>query len=180
MHMSAAHEKHVGQTPEEVGSQLLVVRCTRELLERVATPATDEDKSTTALGDWFAQQVIVAEKPYILMVSRNSRLPLLIPGHGVDDIVAGLAPALEKLLVALDVAPESIRHEVAQCGDIVFSSGDVSSVRASANDFARRIAVLIADQPELDSTEVESILSEIPLKTLGFALPSEATRRLLE
>lgn len=172
--------KTFGRRLRKVGVQLLVVRCTRELLQDVSTRAGDEAKSTTALGDWFAQQVIVGEESYILLVSRNSRLPLLIPGDDVADIALRFAPALEKQLLALDVAPESVRHEIAQCGDLAFSSGDVSSVRASANDFARRITALITDRPDLDPTEIVSILSEVPLKSLGFALPSEITRRLLE
>jgi hypothetical protein len=159
---------------------MLVIRCTRELLQGVTSPVTDEVTSTTALGDWFAQQVIVGDQSYLLLVSRLSRLPLVIPGSDVAGIVSGFAGALEEVLLSLDVAPEAVAHEVDQCREIVFAAGDGSSVRASGNYFARRMKRYLPGQPPEDPKEISLRLGEVPLKSLGFALPSEATRRLFE
>ncbi len=159
---------------------MLVIRCTRELLEGVTAPATDEVASTTALGDWFAQQVVIGDQSFILLVSRLSRLPLVMPGADATVILTGFADALEDLLLGLDGSPEAVADEVGQCRQIVFAAGDGSSVRASGNDFARHMKRLKPEELQGDATEISLRLGKIPLKTLGFALPTEATRKLLE
>ena len=158
---------------------MLVIRCTRELLQDVTSPATDEVTSTTALGDWFAQQVVVGDRSYILLVSRLSRLPLVIPGSDVASILSGFAGALEDVLLGSAVAPDAVAHEVEQCREIVFAAGDGSSVRASGNYFARRMKRDLPGRPE-DPKDISLRLGDVPLKSLDFALPSEATRRLFE
>ena len=146
----------------------------------MAAPATGEVTSTTALGDWFAQQVTVGDQPYVLLVSRLSRLPLVIPGDDVASITSGFAGALEGLLVGLDVAPDAVAGEIRRCREIVLAPGDSSSVRASANDFAKRMKRYMPEFPPGDSTDASLRLGNVPLKALGFALPSEVTRQLLE
>jgi len=159
---------------------MLVIRCTRELLHGVTSPVTDEVTSTTTLGDWFAQQVIVDDRPYLLLVSRLSRLPLVLPGADVASIVSGFADALEEVLLGLDIAREAVDHEVDQCREIVFAAGDGSSVRASGNFFARRMKRDLPGRPPENLKDISLRLGEVPLKSLGFALPSEATQRLFD
>lgn len=159
---------------------MLVIHCTRELLEDAAASVTEGVTSTTALGDWFAQQVIVGDRSYILLVSRLTRLPLVMPGADIAGIVPCFAEALEELLLSLDVAPEAVSREVGQCRQIVLAAGDGSSVRASANDFARRMKRDLPTRPDVSATEISAMLGDEPLRTLGFAIPREATRRLFE
>jgi hypothetical protein len=150
------------------------------LLKGVAAPASGEVNSTTALGDWFAQQVVVGDESCILLVSRLSRLPLVIPGDSVASVASGFGDALERLLLRLDIAPEIVAREVSQCREIVFAAGDGSSVRASGNDFAKRMKRYMPEFPPGDSTDGSLTLGNVPLKALGFALPSEVTHQLLD
>jgi hypothetical protein len=159
---------------------LLVIRCTRELLNGVVVPTTDEASSNTALGDWFAQQVIVGDQGYLLLVSRLSLLPVVMLGTDVSPILSDFADALERVLLRLDIAPEAVSGEIRKCREVVFAAGDGSSVRASANDLARRMKRYLPEWTETDSTDISLRLGDVPLKALGFALPSEVTRRLLE
>ena len=159
---------------------MLVVRCTRELLRGVTAPAAVEASSTTALGDWFAQQVIVGDQPYLLLVSRESLLPIVMPGTDAAGIAADFASTLEQLLLRLDVAPQAVSSEVARCRDIVFTAGDSSSIRASANDFAGRMKRYMPEWSESDPVDISLKLGDVPLKRLGFSLPSEVTLRLFE
>ena len=159
---------------------MLVIRCTRELLEDVIAPAPVEASSTTVLGDWFAQQVIVGDQSYLLLVSRLSLLPIVVPGGDVASIVSEFAGTLEEVLLRLDVAPEAVSSEIGRCRDIVFTAGDSSSTRASANDFARRMKRYMPEWSETDSVDISLRLGNVPLKRLGFSLPAEVTLRLLE
>jgi hypothetical protein len=181
MRRSAAHAQHVGQMQDRGGrSVLLVIRCTRELLEGVDALAPAEVSSTTVLGDWFAQQVTVGDQPYLLLVSRLSLVPIVMPGTDVAHIESDFARTLEQLLLRLDIAPEEVSSEVDKCRDIVFTAGDSSSIRASANDFARRMQRYMPEWTQTDSVEVSLLLGDEPLRRLGFALPAEVTRRLFE
>jgi hypothetical protein len=150
------------------------------LLEDVVAPATDEMSSTSTLGDWFAQQVIVGDQSYLLLVSRLSLLPVVIPGSNVERIISDFADALEKVLLRLDIAPEVVASEVDECRSVAFAGGDTSSVRASANDFARRMKRYVPEWTQTDPTDVSLLLGDVPLRALGFALPREVTRRLLD
>jgi Plasmid pRiA4b ORF-3-like protein len=60
---------------------MLVLRCTRKLLERVGPPGVAAAPSTTALGDWYAQPVSVGRQRFILLASEHSRLAVLMPGR---------------------------------------------------------------------------------------------------
>ena len=159
---------------------MLAIRCTRELLEDVAAPAPVEATSTTELGDWFTQQVIVDDQSYLLLVSRLSLLPIVVPGSDVASLATEFVSTQEEVLLRLGVAPEAVSSEVGRCRDIVFTAGDSSSIRASANDFARRMKRYMAEWGETDPIDVSLRLGDVPLKQLGFSLPGEVTRRLLE
>jgi len=140
----------------------------------------DDVSSTTVLGDWFAQEVVVDDRPFILLVSRMSRLPVIMPGTDVTSIPSDFAGALEQVLLRLGIAPEAVSSEVAECRKVAFTAGDSSSVRASGNDFARRMKRYMPEWTQTDPTELSLLLGDVPLKALGFALPREVTQRLLE
>jgi len=60
---------------------VLVPRCTRKLLARIGPPVVEPPASTTTLGDWFASQVAVSHKRFILLISEHSRLPVVMPAR---------------------------------------------------------------------------------------------------
>jgi hypothetical protein len=63
-------------------ASMVVFRCTRKLLQRVGhTAANDQgesSKSTTRLGDWFANVIGVRRQHVVLAVSGVTLLPVLV------------------------------------------------------------------------------------------------------
>jgi hypothetical protein len=158
---------------------LLVIRGTRELLRGLPVQI-DDVASTTALGDWFAQPVIVGKQSYFLLVSRLSLLPVVMRGGDPASIASDFSGALEQVLLRLGVAPDAVAREVGECRDVVFAAGDSASIRASVSDLAGRMKRYMPGGPLDDLVDVSLRLGDVPLKALGFALPGEVARRLLE
>jgi hypothetical protein len=71
---------------------MLVLRCTRKLLERLpAFPAPAV--STTVLGDWYATILMVRPAHLVLLVNERSRLPVVL-------LARELSTLLERIPVA--------------------------------------------------------------------------------
>jgi hypothetical protein len=60
---------------------VLVIRCTRKLLDRVGSPVADPPPSTTRLGDWYAKPFGIAQRRYVVLASANARIAVLTPGR---------------------------------------------------------------------------------------------------
>lgn len=93
---------------------MLVLRCTRKLLTRVAPPVDDPPLSTTALGDWYTQPFGIGHQRFVLLISEHSRLPVLMPGRDAKNLPRNFAGALAEMLEAVGVPPVAIEGEVGE------------------------------------------------------------------
>lgn len=156
---------------------MLVIRCTKEMSRSVGALVTDPPASATSLGDWFAKPVVMGRTSYVLLVSRLSLLPLVLPD--CSTVAQDFAAALEQLLFAIDVEPARVAREVAECDDVVFSATDSATVVASLNDLGSRMKRYLPEMRLNDPAEISLWLGSVPLKALGFAFPREVAHKLL-
>lgn len=158
---------------------MLVLRCTQKLLKRVGPPVADPPASTAALGDWFAQPVSVGHQRFILLVSTQSRLPLVMPARDAKSLPGTFLSALADLLHALGIPPADVAREIAECRDVVFAATNSRSVLGSVNDFAQMMKWTLPDQPGIDLLATSVWLGDSPTKPLGYARPFEVAFELL-
>jgi hypothetical protein len=90
---------------------MIVLRCTRRLLDRVGSPVADPPASTSRLGDWYAKPFSVAQRRYLLVVSGPSRLPVVLPGRDAAGLARNFAGALADVLMQLGIPVDVAERE---------------------------------------------------------------------
>lgn len=158
---------------------MFVLRCTQKLLKRVGAPNAGDAVSTTRLGDWFANLVVVDRRPYVLLVSERSRLPVVFPARRVKQLGAHLPDILEEVLATLGLPASAIRREVEEMRDYAVAPTNSRSVLGTLNEFAFMLQDRLHEEPDADLVAVAAWLSETPITALGDFFPDLQTRALL-
>lgn len=96
---------------------MFTLRCTQKLLPRLRLSVTDlrdavTPASTTALGDWYANLVVVQRQHLIMHVSDRSRLCVLTSARDMDRLAQRFTTGLRQLLHDLEVPESLIEREL--------------------------------------------------------------------
>jgi hypothetical protein len=157
---------------------VVVIRCTRKLLRRLGhKPAEDGDppKSTTRLGDWCLNLLVVRRQHVVLGVSSLTLLPVLVAATPYRTVMSRFAEAAGQMLRALKVDEARIAAEQQAMRDCVVKTTNDRRVLGSMNDFAWLLESYL---DERSLTEVSLHLAEAPCGPLGMKSPREATLAL--
>jgi hypothetical protein len=158
---------------------MVVIRCTQKLLKRVGAPHGGDVTSTTRLGDWYANLVVIDRRPLVLLVSERSRLPVVFPARRVKLLGAHLPGILQDVLEALGIPAPAIAREVGEMRETVIAPTDSRSVLGTLNEFTVMLRHRLYSEPDADLIEVAAWLSETPIMALGNFFPDVKTRELL-
>jgi hypothetical protein len=158
---------------------VFVFRCTKRLYQRIEPWAAPEreplTQSTTRLGDWTANIVIIRRQQLVLAVSNVTLLPVLLPIAPAKTLLIRFPEAVAQVLRALRIDPEKVATEVNAMGEVIVTSAKDRKVLGSLNDFVR---MLDAYLDERSLTDVALELAEAPCGPLGMKSPREATLAL--
>ena len=158
---------------------MVVLRCTRKLLRYVGTPQTVSEPSTTILGDWFAQSVSIGHQRFVLLISKRSRLPVLMSGRDLKNLIRNFPDALAQVLDALDVPSAAVTSEVEASREAVISVTNNRSLLGTLNDFSFLLAYELRQKPDTSLLDAALWLSRTPVGPLGSRMPDQVTRDLL-
>ena len=157
---------------------MVVLRCTRKLLRRTGSESPDSGeppKSTTRLGDWFANVIVVHRQHVVLAVSGVTLLPVLVPAAPYKTMIPRIAEAAGQILRALKIGEDKVAAEEETMRDAVMATTNNRRVLGSMNDFANMLDAYLDDR---SLTEVALHLSDSPCSPLGMNNPREATLAL--
>jgi hypothetical protein len=157
---------------------VFVLRCTKKLLKRTApsVPAKDElPTSTTRLGDWYANLVIVRRQHFALAVSGVTLLPVLLPAAPFKTLPARIAVAVAEVLDALQIDYVKAAAEITAMKEFAVAATNNRQVLGSMNDFAKPLDFYLGEGTTLDAAIK---LAETPCSPLGMETPKMATRAL--
>jgi hypothetical protein len=159
-------------------SRLIVLRCTRKLLDRVGTPDPAPPASTSLLGDWYAKPFQIGPKRLILLMSGVSRLPVVMPGRDVANLGRNFPDALAAVLLALEIPSDMVAAEVEESSEFVVATTDSRSMLGSLNDFASMAQHRSIGGGEIDVVELAVDLAGTPIIAANFGFPRDITRGL--
>ncbi len=120
---------------------MFVVHGTKKFRERVKAPAPQiGDRSTTAMGDWYA--TVLLWKPQVaLLVNESTLLPVLIPFTPSSTVLDRFPVALKAALASHEVGREFIAGEIDAMAEHRLTSTSNRSVLGMLNEFS-----FLADQ----------------------------------
>lgn len=156
-------------------SSMVVFRCTRKLLRHVEHTAghqSEAAKSTTRLGDWFANVLSVRRQHVVLAVSGVTLLPVLVTAAPYKTMIPRFVEAVGQVLQALNVDDAKIAAEHEGMQDVIVAKTNDRRVLGSMTDFANMLDVYL---DERTLTEVALHLAEAPCSPIGMKSPREAT-----
>lgn len=145
-------------------------------------PSGQSRRSTTLLGDWYAAGVVLSRKQYVLCVSENARVPVLLPAAPYQSFPFRLITALELLLPDLGLAKSAVAWELAEMHPHSVARTESRSVLGSIRQFEIQLQVhdhlgrLIHDDPLGVSLWLADTISLI----LPEGTPRESALKLFE
>lgn len=159
---------------------MVVFRCTAKLLQKLAQPVTEAPgRSTTALGDWYANTLNLGQTRLVLCCSEHSLLPAIIPLRSAAPLIDRWQSAVGDRLRRLGLHASAIDAELGGMRPVEIAPTASRSVLGSMNDFANHCRWISSDRGVVDVRELEARLDELPCGALRYANPIEVTRRLL-
>jgi hypothetical protein len=121
---------------------MFTLRCTRKLLDRLATPhdADSDVPPANALGDWYANLIRVGHDQLVVVVNERTTLTLLVPAKGLrHEIAPQIFGALATLLRDIEVPQDVIEREIAAMQPMAFARTASRSTLASMNERAHLV-----------------------------------------
>ncbi|MGK2885009.1 MAG: DUF6933 domain-containing protein [Rhodococcus sp. (in: high G+C Gram-positive bacteria)] len=114
---------------------MLIVRGTKKVLDRIGgVTASDGDRSTTLLGDWYVN--VLFWKPQVaLFVNEVTLLPVLMPFAPASTLLARFPAMLQSHLQAHSVTREFVEAELAEMDDVLTAKTASRSVLGVMNEF---------------------------------------------
>lgn len=156
---------------------MFTLRCTTKLLSRLGArdAGRDAPTSTTRLGDWFANYVIVERQHLALAVSRSTLLPVLAPAAPLRTLTQRLPLLVAEMLYELGIPTATIESELDAMRECMIARTDDRRVLGSMNDFVHLLHHVPLDQLQPAALE----LARAPCGPIGMESPERLTRRIL-
>ena len=164
---------------------MVVIRPTRALHKLLPPSVPLETGSTTALGDWYVNRVVVDRRQILLLVSSASLLPMVSSARNARTLPERLAALVGERLRRAGVPEELIMAEQQAMTPVVITGTLDRSVLGVMVDFAMSLPYLIAvgDHAESALHEAEARLAETPCfagkRSDRVVFPAERARSLL-
>jgi len=163
---------------------MMTLRCTRTLLDLLdREPAEEPPASTTALGDWYANDITTPAGDLVLFVNELSLLSVALPLEAIGGLIPLFVTHVYNLLLNLDVSIEVARLECDQIRPVTFAKTASRTVLGCMNDIALGFyweaasAIEAGLTPRLTAAELK--MSDRILSPLEGRLPLEVARSLL-
>lgn len=157
---------------------MVVVRCTRKLLDRLGQFTSREVSTTTALGEWYAT-ILFTKQQVVLLVNASTRLPVVIAARDLSTLPSRFATGLAAVLTDLQIPEEAIAGELREMQDVVFSTTASRSVLGTMNDYAIYIEAAFRHENGVALHTLSLALADTPVGPLGYDRPRDVARRQL-
>ena len=141
---------------------MTILRVTGKLHRYLPTSPEPCGGSETALGDWYANRLVIDHQPLLLLVSAASLLPLVVRAKNVSALPGRLPELVADRLRRLGVAPDLVQAEVSAMPPVIVAKTVDRSVVGILVDFAKTMPYLASRCDDTGLWEIESRLAETP------------------
>jgi hypothetical protein len=157
--------------------EVLTLRCTRKLLDRLRVrPAPDEPKSTTLLGDWYANLLFQPGPQLVLLLSQRTLLPIVIQAAPAASITTRFPAAVADVLGALGIPAPAVEAELREMQDVRIGKTNSRQILGSMADFTYMLGTHLEHGRPL--TDVSHRLAHTPCDPIGMKYPADIVREV--
>ena len=102
---------------------------------------SSDESSSTLLGDWYANDLVIDRKQYIFCVSQNGRLFVLLKAAPYKDFHTRISEALSPLLQSLGIERDKVSHETSQMSPITLAKTADRSIVSTMNEYKYELEI---------------------------------------
>lgn len=114
---------------------MVIIRPTASLAKRMRVKLAPTDvESTTRLGDWYAMDIVLSKKQFVLCVSSTSRLSVVLEAAPYASFPKRLPAALSAVLRSIGVSESDSTDEINRMSDVVLAKTVDRSIIGSMNE----------------------------------------------
>ena len=159
---------------------MLVFRCTQKLLKRLKVPGPiDLPRSSTQLGDWYANTVFVGRLRLVLFISETTMLPVVVTLRESNTLVPRFQLALCEVLEALKMPEPIVRQEIDVDGGFAFGPTASRRVVGVLTELVFMAEVHLRSGKFGSPLDLSLKLSGVPIGRLEHDFPCDAVRMRL-
>ena len=156
---------------------MVIFRCTQKLAKRFNLHLEVDCAETSAniLGDWYFNYFTHQRKYYLLGLSENSLLPVIIPAKEIKDFPSRLSSELGKILQIIGIDWEKIAEEISAMRQIGLAKTKNKKVLGCQNDCIRLLPHILENASHFNVSELALTLGEMPFKSINYLNSCEMT-----
>jgi len=145
---------------------VVILRAIQKFLRSLPQFTGELGVSGNALGDWYANRIVVDRHPLLLLVSSSSLLAILTPARDVKTLPERLGQIVGNRLRRLQVSETIVALEVEATTQVRVGKTIDRSVTGQLVDFAKALPYYLPINGWDDTTlrEAEEKLAEIPCR----------------
>lgn len=152
-------------------------RCTAKLLKSIkAVPESDVPAPANCLGDWSANVVRYARKPFVIAVAEHSRIAFILPAAPYATLVDRFLEDLPYLLRYLHIPEAQIESEMATMAPMRIAKTNSRSVLASINNYDQMFEWLLAGGEQWTTIDLMKRVAEDISKPNNYQPTGDAVR----
>lgn len=164
---------------------MVILRGTKKVLRSLPPPVDPTEESTTALGDWFVNRIVVDRQPLLLLLSAKSLLAALVPARDVRGFPDRFPEVVADRLLRLGIEQRLVDLEVHTMSPVAIAKTNDRSVLGFMNDFSKAVPFYL-DPRYWDAASLQTVearLGKTPCHaSKGLAnsfFPDKKTKELL-
>jgi hypothetical protein len=148
---------------------VVVLRATQKVLRSLPVSGAAEEASTSALGDWYVNRIVIDRQPLLLLLSSKSLLAILEPARDLKKLPLRLSALVDERLSRLPLSKHIISCEVAATREVAVGKTTDRSVVGQMVDFAKALPFYLPEGGwgASDLREAEARFAETPCRCGG-------------
>ncbi len=160
---------------------MLVVRPTFSLAKRISVKLSSSPElvSSTQTGDWYAKDIVLYRRQFILAVSSTSRLAVVLRASPYAKFAERLPTAIGDLLRSIGINKDSVESEVLEMKDTVLAKTIDRSIIGTLNDYSKHLQFCARSDLD-DPLLLSQKLSDIPSLVMQGTWPIKVTVELFQ
>lgn len=146
---------------------MVFLRATAKVLRALPEVAPVDGVSTTALGDWYVNKIVVDRRPLLLLVCSWTLLPIVTPARDVRNLPEMLPELVRGRLTRLGVDRSLVSAELGAMNEVAVTKTQDRSVVGIMVQFAHATPFFLARGAWGDTTLpfLEAWLAETPCRS---------------
>ncbi|MBL7688078.1 MAG: hypothetical protein JNJ49_08575 [Bdellovibrionaceae bacterium] len=160
---------------------MIIIRPTASLAKRMKEKLEITDETSTAqMGDWYANDIVLNRKQFILCASSTSRLAVILDAAPYVTFPDRLTDAVSGVLRAIGVDESKIQEERAQMNEFKLAKTANKSILGSLNEYKFQLETY-AHMERLDFNdplEMSLMLSKVISLVIPEGYPKDAALKI--